>query len=691
MSYNTLVLKTYQGLVLGNGSVPPNGLNPYTYYGADGDGYSIYRSNPGQTDVGVNTNTAFYVGDTTQLITDTTQLINFVVVSFTIGNLVTTIGNSAFSGWNDVTFIIPASVTSIGQNAFLNCINLTITFLSVNIPTIGTDAFKTTNGRGNKGYVPAGTTQDNQSKIVGIYLNGGQTIVLPNPPTPFAPIVRATMDYYGNGIVTWKAPYNAGYDITGYTITSIPSSSTVTVGPDVRTTTINILNNVNYTFYVTASNVYGTGSTGDSESRNIVVLNSYIGTSFINDGGYTYYGVNSDGQYIYASALGVTTIIDNAFDNSLFYITASQTVYSYIVSFTTGNLVTSLGQRSFSGCGSMYLIISGSVTTIGTTAFRYNAGFRITFKSVNIPTIGGDAFRNTDGVQIYVPYGTTTANKNKLVGWTVSLSSIVELPNPPTPLAPTVEAVLNYYGNVTVTWTAPYNVTGYNIGGYTLTSIPPSSTLILGPNVRTTTIKKLTNGTFTFYVTASNQFGTGLSGSSLPITNSYPCFLIGSKILTDKGYLPIEKLRKGHLVKTLKHGFLPIVLIGKSPIYNSGDKERIKNRLYNLSTKKYNELTEDLVLTGCHSLLVDILTKEQEDATLQNYGEFNITDSKVRLETYLDLKSEPYSKEGTFTIYHLALENENYFSNYGIWANGLLVETCSKRYLTEFSGMELIN
>jgi len=41
------------------------------------------------------------------------------------------------------------------------------------------------------------------------------------------------------------------------------------------------------------------------------------------------------------------------------------------------------------------------------------------------------------------------------------------------------------------------------------------------------------------------------------------------------------------------------------------------------------------------------------------------------------------------TIYHLALENENYFSNYGIYANGLLVESCSKRYLKELSGMEL--
>ena len=36
-------------------------------------------------------------------------------------------------------------------------------------------------------------------------------------------------------------------------------------------------------------------------------------------------------------------------------------------------------------------------------------------------------------------------------------------------------------------------------------------------------------------------------------------------------------------------------------------------------------------------------------------------------------------------------ENDNYFGNYGIYANGLLVETCSKRYLKELSNMSLID
>ena len=184
---------------------------------------------------------------------------------------------------------------------------------------------------------------------------------------------------------------------------------------------------------------------------------------------------------------------------------------------------------------------------------------------------------------------------------------------------------------------------------------------------------------------------TGLFYQVVFTTGPYPCFKEGSKILTIDCYVPIENLRKGDLVQTLKNNYLPIVLIGKSTIYNSGDKERIKDRLYTLSSYNYPDLIEDLVLTGCHSILMDKLSKKQEDDILEKYGEFNITDGKVRLETYLDSRSQPYKKEGKFTIYHLALENENYVGNYGIWANGLLVESCSKRYLTELSNMQLLN
>jgi len=178
---------------------------------------------------------------------------------------------------------------------------------------------------------------------------------------------------------------------------------------------------------------------------------------------------------------------------------------------------------------------------------------------------------------------------------------------------------------------------------------------------------------------------------SPPTLQQQPCFLIGSKILTDKGYVPVEDLRKGDLVKTFKNDYLPIVLIGKSPIYNSGNLERIKNRLYILPKQLFPTLSEDLVLTGCHSLLVDGLYKEQIFEMGGPDGRLYKTDDKLRLFTCFEPRAIPYQQEGTFTIYHLALESDNDEINFGIWANGLLVESCSKNYLTDFSSMELIN
>jgi hypothetical protein len=99
-----------------------------------------------------------------------------------------------------------------------------------------------------------------------------------------------------------------------------------------------------------------------------------------------------------------------------------------------------------------------------------------------------------------------------------------------------------------------------------------------------------------------------------------------------------------------------------------------------------------LVITGCHSILVkDFFSVEQREKTIEyNKGEVFITNNHYRLPACLDDRASVYEHAGTYTIYHLALENDDYYMNYGIYANGLLVETCSKRYLKEKSNMILI-
>jgi hypothetical protein len=146
-------------------------------------------------------------------------------------------------------------------------------------------------------------------------------------------------------------------------------------------------------------------------------------------------------------------------------------------------------------------------------------------------------------------------------------------------------------------------------------------------------------------------------------------------------------------VKTLKHGFVPIELIGKREIDNPGCKERIKEQLYCCNKDKFKEVFEPLIITGCHSILVEnsvtVVNAEQIEKVKEVNGGIYLTDGKLRLPACVDLRTSVYSVPGTYTIYHLALENDDYYMNYGIYANGLLVETCSKRYLKELSGMEL--
>jgi hypothetical protein len=180
-----------------------------------------------------------------------------------------------------------------------------------------------------------------------------------------------------------------------------------------------------------------------------------------------------------------------------------------------------------------------------------------------------------------------------------------------------------------------------------------------------------------------------ITSTSIP---SIPCFNKYTKILTNNGYIPIQFLKKGDLVKTLKHYFVPIHSIGFSEMDHRSQPEKIKNQLYKCSSDKYPEIFEDLIITGCHSILVnDFISDEQKKNAIKvNNGDIYVTDGRFRLPACVDDRTSVYEKPGNYTIYHLALENEDIYMNYGVYANGLLVESCSIQYLKELSGMTLI-
>ena len=175
-----------------------------------------------------------------------------------------------------------------------------------------------------------------------------------------------------------------------------------------------------------------------------------------------------------------------------------------------------------------------------------------------------------------------------------------------------------------------------------------------------------------------------------PANDNVLCFHEDTKILTDNGYVPVKDLRKGALVKTRLSGFVPIEAIGHSKIYNPANKLHSKNRLYKCSKEQYPELEEDLILTGCHSILVDTITEDQRSKLKEYNGNIYVTEKKYRLIACIDDRAEPYTVEGIHNIWHFCLENNDKYMNYGCYANGLLVETTSIRMMHELSGMELV-
>jgi hypothetical protein len=285
-------------------------------------------------------------------------------------------------------------------------------------------------------------------------------------------------------------------------------------------------------------------------------------------------------------------------------------------------------------------------------------------------------------------YGGTGFSYTGSVTTTLSPSN----PNPPTSLS----WVDRYNGNVSVSFTAGSD-NGDAIINYSYSLNNGTSFTELNPAQATSPIiiSGLDNRTdYTLVLKAINS--GGLSAASAPLSFRYMCFLEGTKILcydpesNQEIERPIESLRKGDLVKTFSNGYKPVDTIGTSKIYNPANSMRSLNRLYRCSKDNYPSLTEDLVITGCHSILVKDITDEERATLIDIQEKIYVTEKHYRLIAAADKKAVPYEQEGVFNIWHIALEHPQYTFNYGVYANGLLVETSSMRMMREMSGMNLI-
>ena len=364
------------------------------------------------------------------------------------------------------------------------------------------------------------------------------------------------------------------------------------------------------------------------------------------------------------------------------------------VTFSPTSSVTSIGSTAFESCYLLAsVIIPNSVLTIGTGAFQSCIGLISATIGNSVTSIGTNAFFNcTDLATVYI-YDAEAQILNPL--W-----------NSPTPNPP---GISDFYGAPTLAFLAPPpNITGISPSGggkngdtlVTITGAFFTGTTSVTFGVNEATSITVVSDTEITCITPAHAPGsvdvivtTTEGGSSEPITFTYDitCFKEGSKILTDKGYMLIQDLRKGDLVKTIFSGFKKIEHIGHSKMYHNVNDIRSTDKLYRCSTSDYPELTEDLIITGGHSILInDFKDQEQKEKTKDLLTDNYVTERHYRLPACVDDRTKIFEEQGVHTIWHFSLENTDYLKNYGVYANGLLVESTSNRMMVEKSGLTLL-
>jgi hypothetical protein len=109
---------------------------------------------------------------------------------------------------------------------------------------------------------------------------------------------------------------------------------------------------------------------------------------------------------------------------------------------------------------------------------------------------------------------------------------------------------------------------------------------------------------------------------------------------------------------------------------------RFNGCMYKMEKTEENGLLDDLIVTGGHAILVHDLgiCKEENDKIL---GTTCMIDDKYLLLSAVSKEFLKLENTNVYTYYHFILENNgNDDERFGVWANGILTETPSKKQFT---------
>ncbi|WP_294846962.1 leucine-rich repeat protein [uncultured Eubacterium sp.] len=297
------------------------------------------------------------------------------LTSVTIPNSVTTIGLRAFDGCRSLTSVtIPNSVTTIGKYAFSGCSGLTSVTIGNSVTTIGKCAFDSCRGL-------TSVTIPNSVTTIGEFAFDScrslTSVAIPNSVTTiglgaFDGCRSLTSIDVASGNLNYSSKDGVLFDKNKSTLIQYPIGN-------------------KRTEYTIPNSVTTIGSYAFDDCSNLTSVT--IPNS-----------VTTIGKYAFSDCSGLTSV-------------------------TIGNSVTTIGEHAFSGCSGLTSVtIPNSVTTIGEYAFEFCSGLTSVTIPNSVTTIGESAFSGCRSLtSVTIPNSVTTIGKYAFI-YCRSLTSVT-IPN----------------------------------------------------------------------------------------------------------------------------------------------------------------------------------------------------------------------------------------------------------------------